>query len=227
MQYKWEQLDGGGAVATSSEHGFGHDALLLAEFYTPKPGDVACDLGSGCGIIPLKWFDIRGESTGGPRIAYAVDIMPGAAAQLEESVRKNGLEGRLVPLLADLRELKALNLPKMDLVTCNPPYQAAGTGKRSREAAAAFARHEGESSCSLSDVCEAAARLLRFGGRFCVCHRPRRLSELFAAMCGQNIEPKRLRTVHKDAKSPPWLVLAEGRLGGRPGLIYEAPLMTP
>ncbi len=32
------------------------DALLLAEFAAPKPREAACDLGCGCGIIPLMWF---------------------------------------------------------------------------------------------------------------------------------------------------------------------------
>ncbi len=225
MEYRWEKLDGGVTVATSPEHGFGHDALLLAEFCAPKPGDVACDLGSGCGLIPLKWFDMSTHPGGSPRLVYAVDIQPRASAQLEHSVRQNGLEGRLFPVTADLREIKASDFPKMHLISCNPPYQAAGSGKRSR-GAAAVSRHEGEESCSLSDVCAAAARLLRFGGRFCVCHRPRRLVEVFAEMRACGIEPKRLKTVHKDAQSPPWLVLAEGRLGGKPGLIYEAPQLT-
>ena len=40
------------------------------------------------------------------------------------------------------------------------------------------------------------------------------------------IEPKRLRTVHKTASSPPWLILAEGRLGGSSFMKIEPPLIV-
>lgn len=51
--------------------------------------------------------------------------------------------------------------------------------------------------CSLDDMCAAAAWLLKFGGKFCVCLRPERLCELMCKMNAAGIEPKRLRTVSK------------------------------
>ena len=42
-------------LIVSKEHTFGTDALLLADFASPKRYDVCCDFGTGCGIIPMLW----------------------------------------------------------------------------------------------------------------------------------------------------------------------------
>jgi tRNA1(Val) A37 N6-methylase TrmN6 len=73
-------------------------------------------------------------------------------------------------------------------------------------------------------MCEAAAWLLKFGGRLCVCLRPERLCELMCKMSAAGIEPKRLRTVSKRDGCAPWLVLVEGKRGGKPGMTVEPQL---
>ena len=40
-------------LIVSKEHTFGTDALLLADFASPKRYDICCDFGTGCGIIPM------------------------------------------------------------------------------------------------------------------------------------------------------------------------------
>lgn len=217
MEYKTENL-GGVKIATSPEHTFGTDAFLLAAFAAPKPGDRACDLGSGCGIIPLLWL------RDGLKSATAVDVQPQAVEQMRVSAEVSGLENRLDPILADLRGLKGI-LPSgaFDLVSCNPPYKAADTGILSRSHSDKIARHE--TLCTLDDCCAAASRLLRFGGRFCLCQLTERLADVFAAMRANRIEPKRLRFVQKDITSAPWLVLVEGKRGAKPFLTAEPPLL--
>ena len=107
----------------SREHRFGTDAFLLAHFSAPRRGDRACDLCSGCGIIPVLW--LRREAA--PAAAYAVELLPQPIALLERTVRENALEGRLLPICRDLRELGPGDIPtaSLDLVTCNPPYNGA------------------------------------------------------------------------------------------------------
>jgi len=205
---------------TDHDHRIGTDACLLAAFAAPKRLDTVCDLGTGCGIIPLLWF--VGESP--PETAYALELQSGAAELARQGVVDSGLEGRLHILEGDIRELPDI-LPwgDFDLVTCNPPYKAVGTGIQSSGGSGKIARHE--TTCTLDDVCRAAARLLRFGGRLCVCQLPERLPDLFGSMRAHRIEPKRLKFVQKDAASPPWLVLCEGKLGSKPFLQVEAPLL--
>ena len=206
-----EYLGGGITAVVSEAHSFGTDAVLLAHFASPGKRAVCCDLGSGCGIIPLLWC--RHE---GARI-IAVELQPLGVKQIEAAIELNSLSDRLTAVNADLRDLKGkVPFGCFDLVTMNPPYKASGAGIESSSAPDKIARHE--TMCSLSEVCAAAAKLLNFGGRFCVCIRPERLCELFCEMRSAGVEPKRLRLVEKCPGKAPWLVLVEGRRGGKNGM---------
>jgi len=212
---KLEYLGSGISVVVSAEHTFGTDALLLAYFSAPRKTEKACDLGTGCGIIPLLWCrDERKEKI------TAVEIQEAACEQVLKAIEQNSLREKFEIINADLRELKGkLPMGSWNLVTMNPPYKAANTGIKSRGEAELIARHE--VLCTLEEITKAAAELLKFGGRFCLCHRPERLCDVFAAMRSAGIEPKRLRLVAQKNGKAPWLMLAEGKKGGKPGLIIE------
>ena len=206
---KYEKLNDKIYVCTSDDHTFGTDALLLAEFSNHRKKDKVCDLGTGCGIIPL--FMQREKP---PQIIYAVDIQEKAVKQLELGIIKSQVES-IVPICADLKNLwSGAPVGTLDLVTCNPPYKAANSGIESTITAHKIARHE--ILCNIDDVCLAAEKLLKFGGRLCICNRPERLADVVSAMKNHNIEPKRLRFVAKSPESPPWLFLIEGKKGSKP-----------
>jgi tRNA1(Val) A37 N6-methylase TrmN6 len=206
---KYESLGGNTQICVSRAHTFGTDALLLARFAAPKRGDRVCDLGPGCGIIPvLMTMEFS------PAEIFGVDIQEEAVELLRNTVKKNGLEN-IVPIKADIKTLwEGYPAAAFDLVTCNPPYKAAGTGLESETRAQKIARHE--VLCDINDVCAAAAKLLRFRGRLCLCNRPERLGDVITAMKVNGIEPKLLQFISKTPSDPPWLFLAEGRRGGKP-----------
>ena len=77
-----------------------------------------------------------------------------------------------------------------------------------------------EETLPLAALCKAAAWLLPCGGRFALVHRPERLCDLFCALRENGLEPKRIRFVRHQERSPVCLVLVEARRGGRPGLTY-------
>lgn len=214
-------LRGGMTVFAGGVHRFGTDAFVLSGFARCRRREVVCDLGAGCGIIPLL---LLGDEAPPARV-YGLELQPAAVALMEQAVEANGLGGRFVPLLGDLRDLPAA-LPRaaVDVVTCNPPYFQPGRGFESPVEGRRTARHEG--SCTLDELCAAAAKLLKYGGRFYVCHRPERLADLFGAMRAAALEPKRLRMVVQRQGAVPWLVLVEARLGGNPGLAVEADLVV-
>lgn len=111
---------------------------------------------------------------------------------------------------------------QLDLVTCNPPYKVNNAGYQSVITAQKIARHE--IMCNIDDVCGAAEKLLKLGGRLCVCNRPERLSDVIFAMKNHNIEPKRLRFVSKNPDEAPWLFLIEGKKGSKPFMKVEPQL---
>lgn len=205
-------LSGGTRVITSAQHTFGTDAMLLSHFCGVKKNQSVCDLGTGCGIIPLRWHDMghRGYTA-------AVDIAPEAVGLLDAALKAQNIT-HVRAFSADLREVTKASLGEekgFETVCCNPPYFTGG--KQSDDPARAQARHQ--LTCTSDEMCRAAARLLRFGGKLCVCQRPENLAGLFWAMKQYKIEPKELRFVFKDAASPaPWLCLVSGRLEGKEGL---------
>ena len=107
-------------------------------------------------------------------------------------------------------------------MTCNPPYKADGAGNQNLSEAERIARHEVK--CVFADVVKAAKHLLKFGGRLCVCHRPERLTDIFSEMRANGIEPKVLREVIQREGKEAWLVLVEGKVGGKNGLTIMPPL---
>lgn len=210
-----EPLGGGVYVYCDDIHRFSVDSILLAWFASPRAHEQACDLGTGCGIIPLLWV-----RDGGPKKCAAVEIQPQAVSLLHRAVEEQELFKRILPLCADLRALEGI-LPagSCDLVSCNPPYFPIGSGKSSPDPALATARQE--LCCTLENATAAAARLLHPGGRFCLCHRPERLCDLLGALRAARLEPKRLRLVSHRVGDAPFLVLVEGRRCARPGLRVE------
>lgn len=217
MEYKYEKLTDKIYVCASSDHRFGTDAFLLADFSGYRQKDKVCDLGTGCGIIPLIMQKQRP-----PQVTYAVDIQEGAIEQLKLGMEHSETTG-IIPVCADLKELwDGSPIGQLDLVTCNPPYKAANAGFESALTAQRIARHE--IMCNISDVCAAAEKLLKYGGRLCVCNRPERLSDVISAMKNNNIEPKRLRFVSKNPDEAPWLFLIEGKKGSKPFMKVEPQL---
>jgi len=205
-------------VCASEDHRFGTDAFLLADFTQYKKNDLVCELGTGCGIISLIMS--REEP---PKEIYAVDIQENAIEQLRCGLEKSRLSNRIVPVCADLKVLwDDAPLGKCSLVVCNPPYKAALAGIESSLTSQKIARHE--ILCNINDVCRAASRLLKFGGRLCMCNRPERLADVISAMKANDIEPKRLRFVSNNPDQAPWLFLIEGKKGSKPYMKVEKQL---
>lgn len=205
-------------LIVSPSHTFGTDALLLADFAKVKNGQKVCDFGTGCGIIPFYWL-----RSCNPKELWAVEIQEKACNQLQRSMLLSEKTKQIRLLHTDLRELKGkIESGSLDIVTMNPPYTAQGHGLSCPDAARRTARSE--TAGSLAEICSAAASVLKFGGSFCICLRPERLTEAFFAMRDAGIEPKRLRFVHKKPTDIPWLFLLEGKRGRKQGIQMEAPL---
>lgn len=219
MELHCEPLTGGIYVYSSEEHRFGTDAFLLASFAGWRRKDIAADLGTGCGIIPMIM-----QRNDPPTKVYGVEIQKQGIKQFKMGIEKSGLsEEKVVPVLADLKILwEDAPYGKCDLVTCNPPYKAYQAGIESSLTAQKIARHE--ILCNIYDVCNAAKKLLKFGGRLCICNRPERLADCMDAMRQSGIEPKRLRFVAKNPESAPWLFLLEGKKGSKPFMQVEPQL---
>lgn len=215
----FEPLGGGFEVIVSKEHGFWTDTILLADFAKPKKNDIACDLGTGCGTIPFIWC-----KNGMTQSITAVEIQQNAVDMAWRSVKHNDLDKKVSIINADLKKLNGVvPASAFDLVVCNPPYKAAGTGIQNPSTAMSTARHE--NACTIDNITACAARLLKFSGRFCLCQRPERLADVLVSMRKNKLEPKRLRFVQQNPDKKPKLFLVEGRRSGKPGGLIVEPVL--
>ncbi len=180
---------------------FGVDAVLLAGFAKMKAGEVALDMCTGTGVIPiLMEAKTEGKSFVG------IEIQEESAEMAQRSVRLNNLEENIFIQHGDIKELdKMFRLGSFDVVTCNPPYMQSGGGLLNDYTPKAIARHE--ILCTLEDVINMADKMLRVGGRLYMVHRPARLADIFTLARAYHLEPKRMRLVHPYVEKEPTLVL--------------------
>jgi tRNA1(Val) A37 N6-methylase TrmN6 len=206
---------GGYHFYINERHRFGTDGVMLARFAAKKRHERLCDLCSGCGVVP---FFLLAESP--PTHITAVEIDAEAVNLLRQSISDFAPAADFRVIHADLTELTQKNpllTPEsFDMVTANPPYFRKDSGfLPSRRDS--VARHE--LMCGFTDVALCAARLLKYGGYFCFCHLPDRLSEVFQALNAAKLEPKQMTLV--SGKSGFWLCLIRAKKGGKPGLIID------
>ena len=216
-----EPLSKNASVIVGNGHTFNTDTILLAVFSMPKKGEACADFGTGCGTIPLLWCS-RGE----PSSVLAAEIQPAACEMARRSVRLNGFERVIRVAECDVRNLRVqeqISAGSLGLIACNPPYKEAGAGGPSAAQEERIARHE--TVCGFAEIAAAAARLLRWGGRFCCCMRPERLCGTMLALREAGLEPKKLRLVQQRPSSAPFLFLLQANRGGKPGMTVAPTLM--
>lgn len=215
-----EFWQGGPKFLSGKAFNIGTDSVMLYAFCRRIRAKTVCDLGCGSGVIgQLLAFSNKNMSVTG------VELQELSAKAAEENAILNGLEDRFQVICGDLRNHRALPLRSgsFDLVVMNPPYFPIGSGKSVSDDAVAIARDE--RFCTLKDACAAASYLTKWGGRFCMVHRPERLPEVMTTMSVSGLEPKSLRFVHHTVSSPPNLILVEAVRGGKPYLNILPPLV--
>ncbi|RHP42097.1 MULTISPECIES: tRNA1(Val) (adenine(37)-N6)-methyltransferase [unclassified Clostridium] len=199
---------------------FGMDAVLLSGFAQVKEGEMAVDLGTGTGIIPIL---LEAKTKG--RHFTGLEIQEEVAEMANRSVRLNHLEDRVDIVRGDIKEASRLfGKASFDVVTSNPPYMNDNHGLKNPDLPKAIARHE--VFCTLDDVCREASLLLKTGGRFYMVHRPHRLAEIITALKNYKLEPKRMKLVHPFIDKDANMVLIEAVRGGKSMMKVEAPIIV-
>ncbi len=197
---------------------FSIDPVLLSAFVPSLKNARVVDLGTGNGIIPLL-LSFRQEA----QAITGVELQAEMVDRAKRSVQLNGLGESIQIVQGDIRELpEALCAGSFDIVTANPPYRKSDSGRVSSDDERAMARHE--LAGGIDAFLRAATILLNPGGGFYLVYLAERLAELLSGMRCCRLEPKRLRMVHSRKGEIARLVLVEGRMNGKPGMIVEAPL---
>ena len=195
----------------------GTDALFLASFIRGNEHLSAVELGAGTGILSMLVATRKkaGQIT-------ALEVQEKYARLSKRNIALNQLDGKIKVVNTDIRTYpKGENIGKFDIAFSNPPYLKADAGFRNKTDDNFIARHEVYGG--IEDFAYAASRLLRYGGRFYLVHRPERLADIFDALRRAHLEPKRLIPVVPSPEEAPSLVLIEAVSGAKPSLIFSAP----
>ena len=183
------------------------DSILLGEFVRPGKGARVLDLGAGCATLGLLLCAAYPNCH-----ITGIELDPAAHEAGLENILRNGLTERLSSICTDMRTIPNGNF---DLCISNPPYFSGGPASKTTP----HARRE--DCCSIEELFQTAARNLRYGGDFCLIHKPERLSELCAQAAKSGLEPKRLRLIRHRTDGPVSLILLSCRKGAKPGLVWE------
>ena len=145
------------------------------------------------------------------------------AEMANRSVIMNNQKEKIEIINDDLMNIEKIIKPAtIDVVTVNPPYQKKGTGVINELDTKTISRHE--VLCSLEDIIEKSAKILKTDGLFFMVHKTERLVDILSIMRNKKIEPKRIRFVHPTYNKAPNLVLVEGLKNGRPFLKVDSPI---
>ena len=212
------QCDGLYLIQNPDKFCFGIDAVLLSNFVKVKKDGYAVDLCTGSGIVPI----LLSTKTKAKKIT-GIEIQSDIADMASRSVSYNKLDEKIDIINDDISNaLKYIKHSCVDSVCVNPPYMKDMAAIKNPDLPLAIARHE--LLTDLESVINIANKLLKENGRFFMIHRPSRLSEIFASMRQNRIEPKRIRFIHSYIDSKANLVLIEGLKGSGVWLDVEPPL---
>ena len=204
-------LIGGYKIIQDTErYRFTSDSVLLARFLKAKRGDAVADFCSGSGIVGLHFF---AENKGVEHVTL-FEMQPALADMSRRTVELNRLEKAFTVENLRLQDIPAAYTGAFSLILCNPPYERDGFGKA--DADKALCRKE--LSLTLGELCLAAKKCLKFGGRFALVHRADRLSEVLCALHAQNLEPKKLQLVAGREGEKPYAALIAAVKGGKSGI---------
>ncbi len=198
---------------------FGTDSYLLAAFAHPSPRGTCVELGGGTGVVSLLTASRDRYAT-----VHAVEIQPYFADLIARNADLNRLADRVRATCADVRDVT----PEMfggeaASVLSNPPYMKADSGKTNAAPEMNIARRE--ENGTIADFCNAAGRLLKWGGYFTTVYRPDRFADLVCALRENGLEPKRVVFVYPSTADKPCLVLTEAKKGGAGGMVVARPLI--
>ena len=181
------------------------DSIALAHFVKLPKNAKVLDLCAGCGTLGIM-LCAKDQSCA----VTGVEINQTDHAAAVENIRRNGLEGRLDSICADIASFTGSNF---NVVVSNPPYYSGGP----KSATAANARHD--QLCPPELLFKVAARALKFGGDFYLVHKPEMLAHLCGLGQANGMEAKELMLLRHKENGPVSLILLKFRKGAKPGLV--------
>lgn len=174
------------------------DTALLAEFMVIKEGESVLDIGTNNGAL------LAVAARMNPSRLIGIELQAEAAELARYNMAHNHIEQAEI-ICGDVC---TTDLPKVDVIVCNPPYFKVSTDSNLNESKALqLARHE--KYLTLPDLCRRVSSLLDEKGRFYLVHRASRIGELAYTLHEHRLEIKTLQFIYDENKEEAITVLIE------------------
>ena len=197
-------------IQDTEKYRFTSDSVLLARFLTAKKGERVADFCSGSGVVGLHFY----AENKGVETVTLFEMQQELAKMSGRTIALNGLENIFTVENVRLQEISPQYTEAFSLILCNPPYERGGFENADENKAVC----RKELSLTLEELCLAAKRCLKFGGRFALIHRADRVAEVISALRDAGLEPKKLQFVAGKENIKPYAVLIAAVKGGKPGV---------
>lgn len=162
------------------------DTRYLGEFITIKKDEVILDIGTNNGAL-LLYANVLGF-----RKLIGVDINKEALDLCKENMELNKIENYEIYNC----KVQELNIEKVDVIVCNPPYFK--SGKTKDNVNLANARHEG--TLNIFELIENSKRLLKENGRFMMVYKSCDLAQVISLLDLNGFGVTRLQFVFDENK---------------------------
>lgn len=195
-------------IQNISLYRFTSDSILLSKFARAKVSDDVADFCSGSGVVGFHFLCLN------PKIKSLTlfEMQPTLAEMSQRTAKLNGFNCTVN--CCRLQDIGREYDDKFSLILCNPPYERGGFENASYQKAVC----RKEITLTLPEICDAAFKKLKFGGRLAIINRADRAAELIYTLKARNLEVKRLQFVSGAEGAKPYLVMAEAVKGGKAGV---------
>ena len=188
------------------------DSLLLANFikeiFNNKgnckrkiSNETVLEIGAGQGIISILLC--KAENIGK---IYAVELQKKVFDILEENIKKNFLEDKIIPLNENIKNISG----EYDFIFSNPPYRKINSGRLPENEEVLKSKYEVE--LTLEEAFSNIKRLLKNCGEFCVIVPDDRLNDSFFYIYANKMNILSLKIKRYGKRN---LIVIHGRKGGK------------
>ena len=190
---------------------FSIDAVLLAAFVQQLKGERIIDIGTGSGVVPLMMAKRNPHCK-----IVGIEIQDSLFDLAVRNVNENDLQNRINIVKHDIKDIKSV-FPheSFDIVTANPPYIKADSGRINPQEEKAISRHE--IMISLEELIKTVKYLLTPTGKAVVIYPANRAIDLIEGLRRQNIEPKAMQVIYSKVQSEGKLVIVEASNSSKKG----------
>ena len=185
------------------------DAMVLAFFARPhaRRAKRTIDIGAGSGLVSVLLGLACPDSE-----LHLVELQPGLADRAARNLALNGCADRARVHLHDVATGPPADLPRADLVVCNPPYYRPRDRLLPRHPERLAAHYE--TTADIAAFAAFAASVLTPAGRSCWIYPQAERERLLDALVGAGLGDVRLHELeHRPGLEPVTRILALARRG--------------